>query len=380
MLYYNLTIAAILFVLFLLVIWNIFILRVRTFNPIPDELLPFVSVLIPARNEERKIKDCLNSLLNQNYPRYEVIVLDDNSTDSTGKIIQKLKTDNQKLKVLKGSEISEGWIGKQYACFQLSEEAKGDWLLFTDADTIHREYSLRNSVILAINRKADLLSLIPNQIMKTFIEKLIIPIFHFTTLTFLPFYFLENSSNPKFTIGIGQFMLFKREAFEKIGGYGSIKNNMVDDVWIARKIKEYKLQLIIADGKDILDCRMYESFGDIWEGFSKNIYAGLGYNIFLAFIIIFLYLILFIFPFIFLIYYIALKGLYDNNVFLLSLQVIFNYLMRFSLSLKFRLNSISDILHPAGIFIIVIIALNSIRLVLFGKGPVWKGRTYSRNK
>lgn len=377
MLYYNLLVTLILFVLFILVLWNIYILRLRTFNPIPDEQLPFISVLVPARNEETKIKGCLNSILCQNYPRYEVIVLDDNSTDNTGNIIKKIKTDNQKLQVLQGNEIPEGWIGKQYACFQLSQEAKGDWLLFTDADTIHRKDALRRAVTIALNRKADLLSLIPYQIMKTFFEKLIIPIFHFTTLTFLPFYFLENSYNPKFTIGIGQFMLFKRKAFEKIGGYESIKNNMVDDVWIARKIKEYKLRLIVADGKKILDCRMYESFRDIWEGFSKNIYSGLGYNIFLAFIIILLYLILFIFPFIFLIYTVVLKGFYDINMALICSQVVLNYLMRFSLNLKFRLNIISDLLHPVGILMIVLIAFNSVRIAVFGQGPVWKGRTYS---
>jgi chlorobactene glucosyltransferase len=363
------------------VLWNIYILRLRTFNPIPDEQLPFISVLVPARNEETKIKSCLNSILCQNYPRYEVIVLDDNSTDGTGNTIREIKTDNQKLKVLQGSEIPEGWIGKQYACFQLSKEAKGDWLLFTDADTIHRENALRSAVTIALNRKADLLSLIPYQIMKTFSEKLIIPIFHFTTLTFLPFYFLENSYNPKFTIGIGQFMLFKRKAFEKIGGYESIKNDMVDDVWIARKIKEYKLRLIVADGKNILNCRMYESFRDIWEGFSKNIYSGLGYNIFLAFIIILLYLILFIFPFIFLICTVVLKEFYEINMVLICSQVVLNYLMRFSLNFKFRLNIISDLLHPVGILMIVLIAFNSVRIAVFGQGPVWKGRTYSfKNK
>jgi chlorobactene glucosyltransferase len=176
-------------------------------------------------------------------------------------------------------------------------------------------------------------------------------------------------------------MLFKRKAFEKIGGYESVRSDIVDDVWIARKIKEYKLRLIVADGKNILECRMYESFRDIWEGFSKNIYSGLGYSIFLAFIIILLYLILFIFPFIFLIYIVVLKGFYDINMVLICSQVVLNYLMRFSLNFKFRLNIISDLLHPVGILMIVLIAFNSVRIAVFGQGPVWKGRTYSfKNK
>src|SRR5688572_23222794 len=175
MLIYNLLITSTLFILFLILIWNLIILRKRKLPVIEDSLLPFVSVLVPARNEELNIKNILTSLLNQNYPDYEVIVLNDHSEDATGKIITEIKEKFPQLKVLNGKPLPKEWTGKCYACIQLYEKSKGEFILFTDADTTHKPDSLRRSVTISLERNADMLTIFPEMTMISFAEKIMMP-------------------------------------------------------------------------------------------------------------------------------------------------------------------------------------------------------------
>lgn len=380
MLFYNLVITILLFSLFMLMLWNMYILRSRDYKVIPDEELPFISVLVPARNEEENIEKCLLSLLNQNYPRYEVIVYDDNSTDRTYEILNKIKQNYPHLQILKGEEPPPGWTGKNYACYKLSLQSKGERILFTDADTIHSRDSLRLAMYCAGDRNADLLSLMPYQITLTFSEKLVIPLLYYTTFTLLPFYFLEKKGFSKFTIAIGQFMLFKKDIFFEIGGYEIVKSAIAEDVWLGRKIKAHRHQLIVAEGLDILKCRMYKSIKGIWEGFSKNIFAGLNYSTPFAFSVILMYFVFNIAPYILFVFYLISEA---NNILLAltAVQILILYAMRLILSLIFKTNLFSVILHPFGIAILILIIFNSWIWVKFKGGSRWKNRIYkfSRN-
>ena len=165
-----------------IVIWNLWVFRKRKYRLLSENELPFISVLIPARNEERSIKKCAESLLKQDYPRFEVLVLDDNSEDRTFEILKELESKYSNLRIIKGKPLEEGWTGKNFACHQLYKESKGEYILFTDADTEHFEGSLRNSITRATDRKADLYSLIPVMTLKTFSERYIMPGIHFTSL------------------------------------------------------------------------------------------------------------------------------------------------------------------------------------------------------
>lgn len=355
-----------------------FVTRKRKSSYKEQNSYPFVSVLIPARNEEANIENCVTSLLNQKHPNYEVIVLNDNSTDRTSNILYELKQTYPKLKIVNGSPLPEGWIGKSYACSQLTKEAKGDWLLFTDADTIHNENSIADGIKSALFRKADLLSVIPYQITKSLPEKLVIPILHFITYVLLPFYFLERKGFEKFTFAVGQYMLFKRSSLEKIGGYEAVKNEIVEDVEMGRLIKRNKMQLVMLNGIDMVKCRMYRNFNQLWEGFSKNIFAGLGFSSLLMVVIVVSYFILFVLPFFSFLFF-AFIG--ENQFALICLaQVIINYAIRFVLSVKFKLSFVSSVLHPFGILTVLLITINSWRLVKFSGGPKWKGRTYNLNQ
>lgn len=380
MFYYNLLITAILFVLLLIVFWNLYVLKKRRYINIKDADLPFVSVLVPARNEEHNIKNILESLLTQNYPKYEVIVLNDHSEDKTGEIISSIKEKYPSLKVLEGKPLPEGWTGKCFACTQLYENSKGDYIIFTDADTVHKPDSIRKSVDIAVSRNADMLTLFPEMTMKTFSEKIIMPMLWFTIMMLLPFYFVDKKGFVKFSIGIGPFMMFKRTAYEKIGGHYSVKNAIVEDVWLARKIKENGLQLIAADGYDMLSVRMYRSFKEIWHGFSKNIFAGFEFSSVSLFAVNLMYILLFFLPFILFLIELSLCSGTNYTIILIGIQVLILYIARTAVSVRFKLGIISTILHPLGAISVPIIALNSWRWIKLGKGAKWKGRLYNPAK
>jgi chlorobactene glucosyltransferase len=378
MFYFEFAVLIILFFLFLIFLWNLYVTRKKKKSTSKYSSYPFVSVLIPARNEEANIENCVTSLLKQNYPNFEVIVLNDNSTDRTSQILSDLKQKYSELKIINGKPLSSGWIGKSYACHQLTKESKGEWLLFTDADTIHNENSIKEGIESALSRNADLLSVIPYQITKTLPEKLVIPVLHFVTFVLLPFYFLEKRGFEKFTFAVGQYMLFKKTSLDKIGGYEAVKNEIVEDVMMGRLIKKNNMQLVIQSGIDMVRCRMYRSFSQLWEGFSKNVFAGMGFSTLLMFVIILMYLILFVLPFFGLIYFVIIG---ENELAIVCAgQVAINYLIRFILSIKFKLSFSSSLLHPFGILTVLLITINSWRLVKFSLGPKWKGRTYNLNQ
>jgi chlorobactene glucosyltransferase len=360
----------------LICIWNLYILRPKKYSAINNDSLPFVSVLIPARNEELNISQIVNSLLVQDYPAYEVIVLNDSSEDKTGDILSSIQTLHPELKIISGKPLETGWTGKCFACKQLYEASKGEYILFTDADTVHNKNSLRDSITIAMNRKADMLTLFPLMTMKSFAEKLIMPLLWFTVMLLLPFYFVDKKGYIKFSIGIGPFMLFKRRAYEAIGGHTSVKDAIVEDVWLARKIKEHRLQLIVADGQNMLSVRMYKNFKEIWNGFSKNIFAGFGFSSLALFSVNITYFLLFFLPF--MLFFIQLSCTFSLNLelILLTSQVIMLYLSRAAISARFKLGFLSSLLHPIGALSVPVIAVNSWRWIAGGKGARWKGRTY----
>ena len=361
----------------LICIWNLYILRRKNYPSVNDDALPFVSVLIPARNEEHNISNIINSLLVQDYPAYEVIVLNDSSEDKTGELLLDIQKSHPELKILSGKPLEKGWTGKCFACKQLFEASSGDYILFTDADTLHNKNSLRDSIKIALNQNADMVTLFPKMTMISFAEKLIMPMLWFTVMLLLPFYFVDKRGFVKFSIGIGPFMLFKRSSYEIIGGHDSVKNAIVEDVWLARKIKENGMRLIVEDGQDMLSVRMYRNFKEIWNGFSKNIFAGFEFSTITLFSVNFLYILLFFIPF--LLFFIQLSLQFSINLLLILTvsQVFLLYFCRFIISAKFRLGFISTLLHPVGALSVPVIALNSWRWIKAGSGAKWKGRIYN---
>lgn len=334
--------------------------------------LPLISVLIPARNEERNIKRCVNSLLQSDYPRLEIIVLDDNSIDRTYEITKEISKHNSKLRVIKGKKLTPGWNGKNWACHQLSQEARGEWLLFTDADTIHKPHSISTALAVARKRKSVFVSCIPGFITKTWAEKLYFPIIHFVFIALIPYKMMNFNKDTKLSFAMGPFLFIERNFYFSWGGYEAIKTDVVDDLAMAKKVRENRGKISIIDGTKFMDVRFYTCFKEVWNGFSKNSYEAIGKAPYSLLVLLFACYCLFIYPYLSL--WEALES--QQSLTLPLLQVITLSLIKLILSLRFNTNIIYGQLHPFNVAFAVLILLNSFRLSLFKKKIEWKERLY----
>lgn len=338
---------------------------------------PLVSVLLPARNEEHNIGLCLASLIAQDYENFEIIVLDDCSDDATDAIATEWATRHSRIRVINGAPLAEGWVGKSYACHQLAQAAKGDLLLFTDADTVHSRHSIRAGVAAMQRSGTDLLSVIPHQIMSTFWERMVLPLLHFSTFCFLPFVLVSRSSNPRFAMANGQYMLFRRNVYERIGGHAAIRSALVEDVWLSREVKRAGHKLLVLDGSEIVSCRMYRSFREIWQGFSKNLFPGFRYSIAMIGAMMIFSFLTSVLPFVQIGISFVAGGVGTTVFWLVVFQAVLLLSTRIAIAVKFRMDVWPSFLHPVAILVLIGIAGNSVRWVLTGGGSRWKGRQYN---
>jgi len=255
---------------------------IRRFDDFPTaQKFPRVSVLVPARDEEKNISACVESLLAQDYLDFEVLVLDDNSTDETRAILEQIALRDSRLKIIHGTVLPSNWLGKHWACQQLAQQATGELLLFTDADTHHKPNTLRDSVSALLAQQADLVTAFPLEEMVTWGERFTVPILGFSIFCFFPLLLAEKFNLSAFSVSIGQFMLFRRSAFDAIGGYEAIRSHPVDDMVLGRNIITHGLRWKFMDATRHITCRMYHNFSEAMDGFTKNIFAVFNHHIFL---------------------------------------------------------------------------------------------------
>jgi chlorobactene glucosyltransferase len=240
---------------------------------------PHVSVLIPARDEEINIAGCLKSLLDQDYPNYEILVLDDNSADHTWRILTRYAKKSEKLKVYKGKTLPREWVGKQYACQQLIEKAGGEYIMFTDADTVHSRSSISWAVTNMLRHNADFMSAYLHHLIGSVGEALIVPAIYIMTTILMPLWKIPQRNSSFFSFAIGQFMVCRRESLLAIGGYSSFKDSVVEDISFARAMKEHGYKTIFLDAKNYITCRMYHSFKEAFKGFVKSMFGALHQSI-----------------------------------------------------------------------------------------------------
>ena len=235
-----------------------------------NNISSLVSVLIPARNEEVNIKRCLYSLIDQSYKNLEIIVLDDDSDDQTYNIVKDISKNFSSIKLIKGERKSNGWTGKNWACHQLSKFAKGDFLLFIDADTKLQKNTISETVSEMNNNDVDLISLFPNRITNTAIDKIISVTIGWFIFSCLPIIF--SNKNPMFSSAFGQFLLFRKGAYFSIGGHESIKDKILDDFELGRLITMRGYNLNVFDGTERISTFSYSTEKEALEGLSKSIF------------------------------------------------------------------------------------------------------------
>ncbi len=273
-----------LFFLFISLV-NVIFLRITARAKTPSHF-PKISVLIPARNEAHRIRPCLESLLSQDYPNYEVIVLNDNSTDTTEVILKEFAGDPH-FRFINGKPLPEGWKGKPYASQQLFESATGEILFFTDADTVHHPGTLRFLVGAMQHWNVDFLSGFALHEAHSTGEKLILPAVYMATVLYLPLPLVLWSQWSFFSFAIGQILFMKRKVLETVNGFEPVKNHVVEDLAISSVIKKHGFRTLFLDAKDFIRCRMYENFEQGFYGIARVIYAAIGKNLllFLALVI-----------------------------------------------------------------------------------------------
>lgn len=260
---------------------------------------PKISVCVPARNEAPNIAACLESLARQDYPDFEVIMLDDCSEDETLAIAQRFAAGYPNIQVMQGEPLPPGWIGKPHACHQMGQRATGDWLLFTDADTVFSPKALSTALRLAEVREADLLSGLPGLRTVGIWERLSVPMLGVNGCGCLSMWAVSRPGLPWYAAASGAFLFFRREAYERLGGHEAVADHIVEDLQMARLVKKHRMRLVMTDITDLVWVRMYTSFHEVWEGFTKNFAKAFpGGMIFLAIAFLFTFFLVPFFSFI----------------------------------------------------------------------------------
>ena len=345
---------------------------------------PRVSILAPARNEALNIAPCVISLLAQDYPNCELLVLDDHSTDDTGEILRDLglSETGERQRVLAGAPLPPGWTGKGWACHQLAAQATGDFLFFTDADTGHAPGTVSAAVAYAQRNRADLVSAWPRLVTVTWGEQLIIPMIVLLAMTLYPHWlvlFLQKHPHlaarlprrAQRTLGAanGQFMFFTRACYDRIGGHAGVHDHVVEDVALGRAVASRMgegMRLFNCESLRFSTCRMYRSLGETWAGFTKNIRPAFETSL-VGFLALGAWQLCgYLLPFVFV--FCAPRPL-------VFAQVGVIYLIRILLTVRFRTSWLGCALHPLGEALALAIGLNSWRRSARG-GVSWKGRTY----
>jgi len=379
-LYYQYTITALLSLILINFIINNIVYRDVSKFILPLKMQkkgPLVSVLIPARDEEKNIGRCLRSLSKQDYNNIEILVLDDNSSDGTGRIIEKFSKKDTRIRLIQGRSLERGWKGKSYACHQLSREAAGEYYVFTDADTLHFPNSVSSALGALISKRLDVLSVFPKQIMVSVHERMVVIFINIAVLALMPLGLIRKMKSPKISIANGQFLLFKRSVYESIEGHRSIKNDIIEDVAISKQVKKHGFSFMVFDGRSTVYCRMYDGFKGVVRGFSKFIFAAMNYSVIKLGVVVSFIMLLFLVPLILL-----PLGLYIFNwpllvnVMILS-QVSIVLFIRIVMTFRFKSRFTDIFLHPLSMFYIVVLSVNSVYQAKYGSGIFWKDRFYS---
>ena len=238
-----------------------------------------ISVLIPARNEIENLPVTLLAWKALSPQIYEVLVLDDHSDDGTGALVLKMQQDFPKLKLLQGTDLPKGWLGKNFACHQLAAQATGDFFLFADADVKPQKGLIEATTHQLAVKHLGLLSIFPDQELVTKGEKVAVPIMHYLLLTLLPLFLIHRFKFPSLAAANGQFMLFDAKIYRKYQWHKIVKNKVAEDIQTVREMKMRGERAATFLGGGLIWCRMYTSYPDAVGGFSKNFLAGFG-NIF----------------------------------------------------------------------------------------------------
>ena len=341
---------------------------------------PLISVLVPARNEEENIGNCLESLRSQDYPNFEVIVLDDNSEDNTAAIVTRYAERDNRIRLIRGKPLPPDWAGKPFACQQLAQEAKGSWLLFVDADTVHASHMLRSVLAMAMRLNTSMLSGFPRQINRSLPQKIAVPMIYFIIVGWVPLWWIHRSKSRMASIAIGQFLFFSRDEYWRVGGHEAVKARILDDIWMGIEVARHRGRHVAVDLSSVVSCDMYPNATAMWRGLVRCIYSVVAITPLLLFILIFFAAFIYIAPF-----YWLWNGFFMSPTPLIwratvISQVVLILLIRWIIDTRFKAPAISVWFQPLGISYIFGCVLYAAWRWWIGAGVSWKEREYGEEE
>ena len=339
---------------------------------------PFVSVLVPARDEaHRVLSESIRSILAQDYARFEVIAVNDRSTDATGSILDYFAERDSRLRVIHSEELPDDWLGKPYAMQQALNAAQGEWILATDADMIFDRTALRTALGRVLEEKGDAITLIPRFEAISFWERVMIPTWMWVFLMFSVFYRIDNPKSPG-AVGIGGFFLIKRSILDRLGCYEVLKDEVMEDVRIAEMIKRSGARLLTAYAPGLVRTRMYTNFREMWECSTKNWFSGVKFSVpFAMYCIVSMYSMAVAPAFILLLSAIGIATGSRFGLWLLLPSAIAWALQVFNIalvSLRVEVSPLYSLTAPLGLGLLYAMLLDSCVRITIGKGVTWKGR------
>ena len=341
-------------------------------NACPSAIDLKISVLIPARDEVGSIGTTVKSLLRQSYPRFELLILDDHSRDGTAGAARKASQGDERLRTLPGRPIPSGWLAKNWACHQLAAQASGEILVFTDAD-VRWQASALDSLLCEFQRSsADMLAVMPTQQTVTWTERLCVPLMALALHAYLPSVAVHRTRFPLLAAANGQCIAFSRAAYDRLGGHASIRDNILDDIGLARQAKRAGLQLRLVEADGLISCRMYRDWRTVREGYAKNILAGLG-GVAGLLAATFFHWLIFLAPWVLL-----GLGFAGANVpghpFWAGLLILAGLSLRGLTAWRTGQRALDALLLPISVLLMSAVAVQSLWWHIRYGGPLWKGR------
>ena len=331
-----------------------------------------VSVLIPARNEEQNLAATLEAVLANREARFEVIVLDDSSTDGTAEILKTFARRDQRVRWESAPSLPKGWCGKQHACHVLAGLARHPLLLFIDADVRLAPDALSRMVHFMERNPAALASGVPRQKLGTFSERLLLPLIHSVLLGFLPMHAMRWTRRASLSAGCGQLFIARRDAYKRCGGHAELRASLHDGIRLPRVFRKAGFATDLFDATDLASCRMYRTNGETWRGLGKNATEGLGAP---GRIVPMTVLLAGgqVLPFILC----GCAPILSSKALVLALSAAaFAILPRLFAVLRFRQPLGSALLHPLGVLALLAIQWSALVRQLLGRPSQWKGRSY----
>jgi hypothetical protein len=364
----------------LLWLWNVIVYRepqAGSCEQMGQCMLPeTISVLIPARNEERTIGASLSSLLASRGVGIEIVVLDDGSTDRTADIVREFAARDPRVRLHSSISLPGGWNGKQHACYVLAAEARSEILCFLDADVRLAPEALVCMSAFLVRTGSDLVSGFPREETETPLECLLLPLINFVLLSYLPLFAMRLFRLTGLGVGCGQFLMMRREAYRESGGHSAIRTTMHDGLLLPQVFRRHGFRTDIADLTHLACCRMYHNASEVWRGLSKNATEGMAAP---ARILPFTVLLFCgqVLPLLLAVMLAVAPGSFSGHArsrILVALGA--SFLPRLISVWKYRQSLFSALLHPFGVAVLLVLQWFALLRKLAGQQVTWKERAY----